>query len=328
MPLVIPASLPTMDEPVTVSNDPISDDVIVENDFELPPHTVTLNFSRTFNIPATEAEPARVYEEDVTVYLIGTAHLSDESSDDVRKLIRGVQPDSVMVELCNSRSSIMVTKPSTSPPPAMDTATMIKLVRAQGIFGLFQLGLQSMYAQASKLVNLPVGGEFRAAYETATELGAKIVLGDRPVAITLKRVWAAMTFREKARLVWMLLTEKLDGLTQEDIEALKQGDIFDTLCKEFGKYFPSILSPLVTERDLFLTYMLRHACRGSTIVGVVGLGHLAGIQKHWEEPINVEALMQVPIGRSKVATAITWGVKGVLVYLLFTAGRWMLSKLV
>jgi hypothetical protein len=40
-------------------------------------------------------------------YLIGTAHTSQTSADDVRTLILAVKPDVVMVELCRSRQSML-----------------------------------------------------------------------------------------------------------------------------------------------------------------------------------------------------------------------------
>lgn len=41
------------------------------------------------------------------VYLVGTAHFSTESQDDVSLVIRNVRPDIVMVELCSSRVHIL-----------------------------------------------------------------------------------------------------------------------------------------------------------------------------------------------------------------------------
>lgn len=37
------------------------------------------------------------------VYIVGTAHFSKESQDDVSLVIRNVRPEIVMVELCSSR---------------------------------------------------------------------------------------------------------------------------------------------------------------------------------------------------------------------------------
>lgn len=41
------------------------------------------------------------------MYLIGTAHFSPDSQQDVLKTIASTQPDMVMVELCPSRISIL-----------------------------------------------------------------------------------------------------------------------------------------------------------------------------------------------------------------------------
>jgi pheromone shutdown protein TraB len=41
------------------------------------------------------------------VYLIGTAHFSHESQKEVTELIRQIQPNRVVLELCNSRVNIL-----------------------------------------------------------------------------------------------------------------------------------------------------------------------------------------------------------------------------
>jgi hypothetical protein len=43
--------------------------------------------------------------------------------------------------------------------------------------------------------------------------------------------------------------------------------------------FPSLIKPLLTERDQFMTFMLRKlAGRADVVVAVVGAGHLQGIR--------------------------------------------------
>ena len=42
-----------------------------------------------------------------TIYVVGTAHLSNNSNYQVLNLIEKVQPDRVMVELCPERQGIM-----------------------------------------------------------------------------------------------------------------------------------------------------------------------------------------------------------------------------
>lgn len=70
-----------------------------------------------------------------------------------------------------------------------------------------------------------VGAEFAAAAQSvvacmlydlnclaASKYGANVMLIDRSVQITLKRVWSALSMWEKCYLVWALLTEVGDSL--------------------------------------------------------------------------------------------------------------------
>ena len=41
------------------------------------------------------------------VYLVGTAHISRKSADEVRHVIRSVRPDTVFLELCDARAAAM-----------------------------------------------------------------------------------------------------------------------------------------------------------------------------------------------------------------------------
>jgi hypothetical protein len=41
------------------------------------------------------------------VYLVGTAHVSRQSAEDVRRVIRALRPQNVVVELCSSRTAVM-----------------------------------------------------------------------------------------------------------------------------------------------------------------------------------------------------------------------------
>lgn len=50
-------------------------------------------------------------------------------------------------------------------------------------------------------------------------------------------------------------------------------------CLPRPQEFPSLLHPLITERDQFMAFMLRKlASRAQTVVAVVGAGHLQGIR--------------------------------------------------
>lgn len=50
-------------------------------------------------------------------------------------------------------------------------------------------------------MGLQAGGEFRAAREAAEACGAQLVLGDRPLEVTLQRAWAALGWRRRLQLL-------------------------------------------------------------------------------------------------------------------------------
>lgn len=63
------------------------------------------------------------------------------------------------------------------------------------------------------------GAEFRAAAEAAQEVDAAVCLGDRPVNITIARVWAALSPWHKLKFLCTLLWT---GLSMPDAEELRR----------------------------------------------------------------------------------------------------------
>ncbi|CAF1302151.1 unnamed protein product [Rotaria sordida] len=87
------------------------------------------------------------------------------------------------------------------------------------------------------------------------------------------------------RLVWSLLTSK-DKITNEDVEKL---------LLEMSDQYPELSRVFVTERDQFLVYSLRKCAQKIPIETnqtgfvpatsvVVGIGHVQGMIKQWNQP--------------------------------------------
>ena len=77
------------------------------------------------------------------------------------------------------------------------------------------------------------GEEFRVALKEAQAMGAQVVLGDRPLTVTLARVWGALSWWEKIKLSWHLLWTGLSLDTDEikhEIERMKVGALKPLLC--------------------------------------------------------------------------------------------------
>jgi pheromone shutdown protein TraB len=112
-----------------------------------------------------------------------------------------------------------------------------------------------------------------------------VVLGDRPIEITLERAWEALSWRRRLDLCAALLGPGPGGpgaapLTAEFVESLKSDDVLSSFARQLGEQYPELLGPLVHERDLYLAWSLKRskAVNGTRrVVGVVGRGHLRGI---------------------------------------------------
>jgi len=121
------------------------------------------------------------------------------------------------------------------------------------------------------------------------------VLADREIRVTLLRTWRKMGFWSKVKflpdvLLSLFATEEI---TEEEIEKLKQHDVLELALQSVGEKLPGLKTTLIDERDLYLAHTIGHA-PGARIVAVVGAGHVPGIQKHFGEEIDIEALNRIP----------------------------------
>uniref|UniRef100_A0A183FNR2 TraB domain containing n=1 Tax=Heligmosomoides polygyrus TaxID=6339 RepID=A0A183FNR2_HELPZ len=115
--------------------------------------------------------------EEATVYLIGTAHFSRESQEDVVRTIAMTQPDLVMVELCPSRISILSMDEQTLLREASDlnTQKILTTVKQSGVVqGILHVLLLSMSAHITRELSMAPGGEFRAAHRAVMQTQVSI----------------------------------------------------------------------------------------------------------------------------------------------------------
>ncbi|KAJ7372063.1 hypothetical protein OS493_021492 [Desmophyllum pertusum] len=250
--------------------------------------------------------------EGCKVYIIGTAHFSKESQDDVEKTIQAVQPDVVLVELCKSRVDILKYDEEFLLKEAknIDMQKLRLAIKQSGVIGgVMQVLLLSVSAHITKQLGMAPGGEFRAAYREARKTpGCQIHLGDRPIQVTLSRAMAALSIWQKMKLAWHLITTK-DPISPEDVERCKQKDLLAEMLAEMTGDFPTLYKVFVSERDQYLARSLRlsatpieiHNADGvpqgivpSVVVGVVGIGHVEGITANWDKEIDVKELLRIP----------------------------------
>ncbi|MFO7554480.1 MAG: TraB/GumN family protein [Desulfobacterales bacterium] len=255
-----------------------------------------------------------LFFEEKEVILVGTAHVSKESTRLVGEVIQTEKPDTVCVELCESRYQSIRQKDKW-----LET-DIIKVIKEKKSFLLLSnLLLASFQKRIADKFDVKPGEEMIKAIETAEAIGAVIHLADRNIRITLAKTWRAMSLWGKIKLLFQLVLSmgEIGDISEKDIEKMKQADVLETLLADVGKSLPVLKDILIDERDQYLTHKIRTA-PGKKIVAVVGAGHVPGIKKYWDAKIDIERLDQIP-PKGKISGILKWVIPlGIL--MLFVLG--------
>ncbi len=239
--------------------------------------------------------------KDKDILLLGTAHVSKESAEQVADVIRSLKPDTVCVELCESRYHAIRQKEK------WQETDIVQVIKDKKVFLLLSnLILASFQKRIAKRLDINPGEEMIRAIETAESVDAQIHLADRDIRITLSRVWRAMGLWEKAKLLFQLLLSlgEVQDIEKEDIEKMKQADVLEMLLSEIGKSLPVLRKILIDERDAYLSHKIRNA-PGKKIVAVVGAGHISGIKNTWNSDRDISPLETLP-PKGKFSGFLKW----------------------
>jgi pheromone shutdown-related protein TraB len=249
------------------------------------------------------------------IHLIGTAHVSKESIDEVTGAIRGEQPRMVCVELDESRYSAITKQDS------WEKLNITKVLKeGKGFLLIANITLSSFQRRLGNELGVKPGEEMIAAVSTAKELGIDYSLCDREIHVTLRRAWACCSLWSKCKLLAALLSsafisEKLDA---EEIEKLKNSSELDNMMEELAKYLPAVKETLINERDRYLATKIWAAAEkvkdeAGVTLAVVGAGHLKGIQVWLEKFASAEtsidgnlAELEVIPPKTFLSNAVKW----------------------
>ena len=229
----------------------------------------------------TPSGPTAVIEHENTRYtLLGTAHVSRKSAEDVGLMLEQNAYDAVAIELCPARHEAMTN-------PDVWGQTDLYQVFKQGKTTMMaaSLALSAYQQRIAEQFGIEPGAEMRAAIDGALARGLPVLLIDRDIGITLKRVYRRVPWWRRMGLFGGLLgsvvsREKVDEV---EIERLKQGDILETTFAEFAERDEDLYQPLIAERD---EYMAARLCEEAeqnqhkNILAIIGAGHLDGMARH------------------------------------------------
>lgn len=224
------------------------------------------------------------------IILVGTAHVSKDSVDLVRAVIEDVKPDTVCVELCESRAQSIRQK------DRWQEMDIIKVIKEKKVLLLLSnLMLASFQKRIADRLEVAPGQEMIQAMASAEALGATVHLADRDIRTTLSRTWRGMGLWGKIKLIFQMILSlgEVGEISESDVEKLKQQDMLASILDELGKSMPQLRTSLIDERDRYLAEKIRTA-PGQNIVAVVGAGHVPGIKRHWGQPVDLNSLETLP----------------------------------
>lgn len=296
----------------------------------------------------------RTYDDDSlarrrTVHIIGTAHISSSSAELAGRLVKELRPDVVFVELDAKRVSRAIPASvsivdggdrndrgsggpeNESTPPMMtsvisstpsdlssnpDRRTNLLDIQSRLVDAGSKVVGDSVKSMYTKLESegFKAGDEFATSVREGLAIGATIVLGDRDVEVTLRRLTRALTKTDIRKLLSpdSDIERSMEGLLPEGmkksfeqsanggngvvalvskqdlnsfVETMKAKDNIKKIMSALRTTAPEIYDAMVAERDVYMGKGLDELTLvgGSIVdrtVAVVGMAHVDGIERY------------------------------------------------
>ncbi|MBS4534883.1 TraB/GumN family protein [Clostridium sp. D2Q-14] len=262
----------------------------------------------------SEENITRLNINDKEIILIGTAHISQKSAEQVKEIIEEEKPDTVCIELDEQRYKSM-----TEGKKWQETDIISVIKQKKATLLLANLMMSSFQKRMAKQFNITPGQEMIQAINSAKEIDAELVMADRDIQITFQRIWRGISLWGKMKLITELIYSMFadEEISEDELEKLKNDDILITMLDELKDSFPELKKTLIDERDKYLSHKIKNA-QGNKIVAVLGAGHIPGIKEEIKEEQNIKKLSSLP-QKSKKTKGIQWVIPAIIMgIILFT----------
>ncbi|WP_153462677.1 MULTISPECIES: TraB/GumN family protein [Sediminibacillus] len=258
-----------------------------------------------------EQNITRVQVNDKEIILIGTAHVSKHSAEQVKEVIEAERPDAVCIELDDQRYQ------SISEGSKWTETNIFHIIKEKkATLLLMNLAISSFQKRMAKQFGINAGQEMIQGIESAKEIDAELVLADRNIQTTFSRIWHGVGFWGKAKLMMQVVYSIFsnESITEEELEKMKSQDMLDSMLNDFTENFPRLKVPLIDERDQYLSQKIKEA-PGKKIVAVLGAAHVPGITKEIHQEHDLNQLRKQP-PKSKLPKLIGWMIPVLIIALI------------
>ncbi|OKY77984.1 MAG: Pheromone shutdown protein TraB containing GTxH motif [Candidatus Methanohalarchaeum thermophilum] len=218
--------------------------------------------------------------EDSEIFLLKTAHVSQKSVREVEEKIKEFNPDIVAVELdlyryrAFKKDNIKKRKIS------------LRKILKNPFSSLLHYLLSNVQKKIGRDLGVKPGSEMIKAIEVAKEKNIPVLLIDRDIKITLNRLRSKMGFFEKLKLIKYLIIGSIGVKGKKiDLKEITEDETVDLLINELRNRFPTVAEVLLDERDAYMAHrLLKETKRRQRILGVMGAGHVKGVEKYLKNP--------------------------------------------
>ncbi len=240
------------------------------------------------------------------IKIVGTAHISQESVEEVARHISELRPAAVAVELDEFRLRGMKEQ--------RDVPIVDLIKRNNATVALLNILLSFLQRRLGAEVGVRPGKEMLVAIDVAEQIGAEVALIDRDIRITMRRALAEMSLREKLSIAKeLLLSMFISGEEiKKEIGEVKKEENLLNIISHLQEFSPNIYRVLVKERDAYMAArLLELEKRYGSVVAVVGAGHRPGIEHYLANPHeipDISRLMHVPKKRLTITNLLKFGI--------------------
>jgi pheromone shutdown-related protein TraB len=265
----------------------------------------------------TSSDIHRLTIEGKEIVLVGTAHISQDSVETVRRVIEDESPETVCIELDSKRYESLRNQ------RRWESLNLIQVIKnGQVPFLMANLALAAFQKRMGLHTGVKPGAELAAAGETAERLGVEVRLVDRDIRTTLLRAWRKTGLWKKLNLVSTLIAGLFENqkLDEAELARLRQTDTLSAMLEEMGTLLPSVKTILVDERDTYMAHFIRNA-PGNKIVAVVGAAHIPGILRKLESTTTPQEIAEISVipAKTRLSKVIPWAIPAIVV-ILFVSG--------
>jgi len=208
------------------------------------------------------------------IILVGTAHVSKNSVDEVTQAIRTFKPSVVAVEACDKRYDLENDK------LIHHEDSFLSCLKNKEFYQIYGLGIGTVEHQLSLLLEADLGAEMETAIKEGKVVNAEIILADQDIDVTLKNIWDELSIIQKiiepAKFMTLAALIKILRLANA-----KAHIDFDNLISKANVNPELFKSPgnksLVEDRNKILAENIYKNIGKGDVLAVVGGYHVSGL---------------------------------------------------